>query len=237
MIPARGGSKRLPRKNLAEFLGQPIIVHTIAAALACEDLFQQVIVSTEDDEIGAIARAAGATLAARPTNLASDSARVAEVCLDLLDSEAVAGRQYDILCCLYPTAPLRDADDIRATMALIAPGRHDFALAVTSYDLPPHQALHMGKENELEPLWPELINQRADETGELACDNGSTYCATVAAFRRTHSFYGPGLRGHWMPRSRSVDIDLREDLELARHYATLADTASVPIEQNPTRTS
>jgi CMP-N-acetylneuraminic acid synthetase len=219
IIPARGGSKRLPRKNIAEFSGRPIIAWTISAANHAQ-LFDRVVVSTEDAEIAEIARRYGAEVEPRRADLATDSATVVDVCLDLLEREDKAGCAADILCCLYATAPLRAADDIRATIALIEPGVCDFAMAVTGYDVPPYQALRWREDGTLEPMWPELINLRQDQVGELVVDNGSTYAASVSAFRRHRSFYGPGLRGHRMPRIRSIDIDTPEDLELARYFSS-----------------
>lgn len=215
VIPARGGSRRLPRKNVAEFCGRPIIAWTVEAALAA-DRFERVVVSTEDDEIAREARAAGAEISDRSPALASDTARVVDVCLDLLAQEERADRSYDALCCLYPTAPLRRAEDIAGVLDLLEPGVCDFAMATTRYAHPPHQALVTGADGALRPLWPELVERRQAELGDLCVDNGSTYAVAVAAFRAHRTFYGPGLRGWRMPFARSIDIDEHEDLELAR---------------------
>lgn len=217
VIPARGGSRRLPHKNVVEFAGRPIIAWTVAAALE-SGRFDRLLVSTDDATIAAAARDAGAEVAERPRALASDTARVVDVCLDLLARERAAGREYEVLCCLYPTAPLRRAQDIAAVLDLLQPGVCDFAMAVTRYAHPPHQAL-VADAGGLRPLWPELVERRAAELGELCVDNGSTYAADAAAFRRHRSFHGPGLRGWRMPFARSIDIDEPEDLELARRLA------------------
>jgi CMP-N-acetylneuraminic acid synthetase len=217
IIPARGGSKRLPRKNVLPFRGRPMIAHTIEAALASR-CFERVLVSTEDDEIAGAAREAGAEVHERAAELASDAAGVTEVCLDVLVAEERAGRAYEAFACLYATAPLRRADDIVAVTALVDSGC-DFAMAVTTYAVAPHQALRVAEDGTLSAMWPELVERRASEIGTLVVDNGSTYAARVAAFRRHRSFYGPRLRGHLMPRERSVDIDERQDYELACLYA------------------
>ncbi len=218
IIPARGGSRRLPRKNVVDFLGRPIIAWTIEAARV-SGCFARIVVSTEDDEIAGVAARFGAEIARRPLALAADAATVVDVCLDLLAGEDQAGRGWPRMVCLYATAPLRGAADIRRTAALLEPGRCDFAIAVTDFDLPPHQALKPRGNGGLEPMWPELIGRRSSEMPALCVDNGSTYAVTVAAFRARRSFYGPGLRGHAMPRSRSVDIDTVEDLDYARWLA------------------
>jgi CMP-N-acetylneuraminic acid synthetase len=217
IIPARGGSKRLPRKNILPFLGRPIIAHTIDAA-AASGCFTHILVSTEDAEIADVARAAGADVHLRDLSLATDAATLTEVCLDILDNEERAGRGYDTFACLYATAPLRRADDIAAVIALAERADTDFALAVTTYSLPPHQALRIAEDGALAPMWPDLVDLRADKVGRLVVDNGSTNAAKVSAFRTHRSFYGPRLAGHVMPRERSVDIDEQSDYDLACWY-------------------
>ena len=90
---------------------------------------------------------------------------------------------------------------------------------MTTYPLPPHQALRLAEDGTLAPMWPDLVNLRADKVGRLVVDNGSTNAAKVAAFRQHRAFYGPALRGHLMPRERSVDIDEQADYDLACYYA------------------
>jgi pseudaminic acid cytidylyltransferase len=226
IIPARGGSKRLPRKNVIDFLGRPIISYTIAAALK-SGCFERVVVSTEDDEIAAVAERCSAVVDHRAPALATDTATVVDVCLDFLYREAAAGRRWSVMTCLYATAPLRNAQDICDTMALLRPGQCSFAMAVTSYDHYPHQALKFGTDGSLTPMWPELLELRASELPPLRAGNGSTYAVDVEMFRRHRSFYGPGLRGHEMPRARSIDIDTRADLDLA---VIMARTAASEID-------
>ncbi len=214
LIPARGGSKRLPRKNILDFHGRPIIAWTIEAAKKT-GLFERVVVSTEDAEISRIAGEYGADVMVRSPALASDQARILDVCLDFLD-----GEPCDTLCVLYATAPLRTASDIAATVSLIAPGKCDFALAATHYNLPVHQALVLHEEHKAVPLLPHLVNKRAADAGQIVCDNGSTYAVHTAALRQHKTFYGPNLKAHIMPRERSQDIDEELDLDLARFFAT-----------------
>lgn len=218
IIPARGGSKRLPRKNVVDFLGKPIIAWTIEAARAA-DRFTRIVVSTDDDKIAAVAREFGAEVTDRPTALAGDRSGVVEVCLELLDREEESGRRYDLFCCLYATAPLRTADDIRAVVDLVKPGDCDFAMAVTEYDLPPYRALERGKDGTLTPFWPDLIEVKSQDVPPLVVNNGSTYAATVTAFRQHKTFTGPNVQGHVMPRERSTDIDEAADLARAIEQA------------------
>src|SRR6266849_842542 len=131
IIPARAGSKRLPRKNLLPFRGRPMLAYTIEAARDSR-CFDRVVVSTEDDEIAGVARTAGAAVFKRSPELATDTARVTDVCLDVLAGEERAGRSYDVFACLHATAPLRRAEDIVAVVSLIECGA-EFAMAVTTY--------------------------------------------------------------------------------------------------------
>jgi len=219
IIPARGGSKRFPRKNIAPFRGRPAILATVDAARE-SGVFARCVVSTEDDEIAAITIEASGEVERRSAALATDSATVADVSLDLLDREARAGRHYDAICALYAPAVLRDAEDIRATCALLSPGECDFAQAICRYDHYAHQAMKFLDAGYLEPMWPELADLCAKALPTLVCGNGSTYAALVPAFRAAGgSFVGSRMRGHEMPRWKSVDIDYPEDLELAEFFA------------------
>lgn len=219
VIPARGGSKRFPRKNVAPFLGKPILVYTVEAALKA-GCFGRVVLSTDDAEIAAVGREAGAYIHERAPELATDTARAVDVCLAVLDEEERAGRTYDVLCCLYATAPLRTAGDIRAVLGLVEPGKHDFAMAVTDFPYPAWQALRLNEDGLLAPLFPDMIDLQSQKVGRLLVDNGSTYAVSVDTLRTTRTFNGPSIRGHVMERGRSVDIDLPEDLELAELFAT-----------------
>jgi len=221
IIPARGGSKRFPRKNVAPFQGKPIISYSIQAALH-SDLFDRVIVSTEDAEISDISAKYGAEVSQRPPELASDQARVVDVCLDLLAQLESSGQLPDQFCCLYATSPLRNAGDVDAVLSLLEPDTCDFAMAVTLYPFPPHQALKMQSDGGLTPMWPELVNLKSQEVPQLVVDNGSTYAVSTEAFRAVGSFYGPNMRGHLMPANRSVDIDMPEDMDLALYYARMS---------------
>ncbi|HJU50428.1 MAG TPA: acylneuraminate cytidylyltransferase family protein [Pseudogulbenkiania sp.] len=214
LIPARGGSKRLPRKNVLPFLGKPILAYTIDAARQAA-LFDDIIVSTEDAEIAAIAREYGANVDWRPVELAGDNATISQVCRELLQRKRAEGRDYRQLCCLYATAPLRNAEDIRAVMNLLESGECHFALAATAFTHYPHQALKLASQGGVEPMWPELCNIRADKIGALVAGNGSTYAVDVAAFLEHGEFYGPAMRAHLMPFMRSVDIDTADDFMLA----------------------
>ena len=217
IIPARGGSKRFPRKNIAKFFGRPIIYYTIRAALE-SGCFDKIVVSTDDDEIESISSCYGVDVDRRPSRLGADTATVREVCLDFLSRQRSEGMEWDILCCLYATAALRTSEDVRCVLSLIEPSVCDFAMGVSQADRYVHQALVGSEHGFLEPLWIDCVESRSEAAETYWFSNGTAYAVWVPAFEKTGSFYGPSLRGHFMPRSRSVDIDRPEDLELAQFY-------------------
>lgn len=221
LIPARGGSRRLPGKNIIDFFGKPIIAYTIEAALKT-DLFSRTVVSTDDDEIARVAVQYGAEVEERPAHLATATAKLTQVMEAFLDSEDRAGREYDELFVLLATAPLRRGEDIKGVQELLEPGVCDFAMAITNYERSPHKALVRGEGGTLGPMWSDLILKRTQELPEFFADNGSTYGLNVEAFKREKTFYGSSLRGYQMPPERSVDIDDISDLELAKLYARQA---------------
>lgn len=226
IIPARGGSKRLPKKNILPFNGSPMIAHTIRAAIET-GLFEQVCVSTEDETIANIAEEYGANLHERPPELAQDQTMVAPVVMNVLDQQEQAGRNYESLCVLYATAPLRDAGDIQATFSLLEPDICTHSIAVTNYVYPPHQALKSSQDcADVSPMWPDIVAARSDSLPELVVDNGSTYCIYVDAFKNTQKFYSDKMRAHHMPRWKSIDIDTADDMDLLEYYAKKYGTKS-----------
>lgn len=212
-IPARGGSKRLPRKNIADFLGKPIIAWTIEAALKTA-IFEKVIVSTDDEEISDISRRYGAETEWRRPEMALDHVSTIDLWLDYLENNP----GWDVFSCLYATAPLRTAEDIKKTVALLEPGVCDFAVAVTHFDLPVHQALWRGADGNLRPVLPDLVEKQSNDIQEIVVDNGSTYALNTRAFLERRKFFGGNLRAYVMPRERSQDIDEAVDLDLARFF-------------------
>jgi len=216
LIPARGGSKRVPKKNIIKFMNKPMIAHTIINAFKT-NLFKSVYVSTDNEEIERVSKKYGAKVLIRNKKLSDDNAMVKDVCHDFLLYLKKNKINCDILCTLFATSPLRNHKDIYKVVNLINPNKCDFSLAVTSYDLPPHQALRISKKLFAKPKWPNLINNR--EKDRLLVDNGSTYSFYTKKFMKLRSFYGPKLKVYEMPRSRSVDLDTVEDLELLKFYS------------------
>ena len=221
VIPARGGSKRLPGKALLHFLGKPMISHTIEAAIE-SGCFEKITVSSDDDDILRISAKYGATPYKRSDSLADDLTTTTPVLLDVMENEAADGDQWDVLACLYATAPLRTSLDIRNVVGLIEPGQCDFAMAVCGSDRPAHQVLRQNENGVLEPVFADLVGVNSQDADKYLYGNGSTYAVSVPAFQNAKSLYGPGLRGYEMPLSRSVDLNTEDDLALLNFYADQA---------------
>lgn len=212
LIPARGGSKRLPRKNILEVAGLPLLAHPIRAAMAT-GLFDRVLVSTEDAEIADVARRHGAEVLDRPAAIAQDESTVVQVCLHALDSDPGIER----LCCLYATAFLLRPETIAAAYALLdSPPAADFVMGVSAYEHPPVQALKADEQGFLSYMWPEWRGVRSQHQPHLVVSNGSVYWARAGALRAERSFYGRRLKGYPVPEDQVTDIDTAADLERAR---------------------
>lgn len=220
IIPARGGSKRLPRKNCLPFLGKPLFVWTCEAAHQ-SGCFDRILVSTEDAEIAEIARTHGFAVDNRPPELATDLAGTTDVCLELLERLERQGERYDVIALLYPTAPLRNAGDIRSMMRLISRDDTDFVHAVTSFEGNPYQLLYQNAGGYLVPAWPLLVQKKSQELPPPLRGNGSTYLAKTDALKHAGTFYGARLRGYRMDRLRSADIDTREDFAMLTAFASI----------------
>jgi CMP-N-acetylneuraminic acid synthetase len=218
IIPARGGSRRLHKKNIKLFGGKPIMQWTIEAAKKA-DLFDEILVSSEDDEVLEIAYQCEARPVVRDSEVAAYNKTVVDVCLNTMLHSEKQFERADQMCCLYATSPLRTANDIRATVNLLQPTYCDFSMAVTHFDLPPNQALISLDNKRLTPRWPNLINNINANQTEYLVDNGSTYAVSIEAFKKTRSFYGPTLRGHIMPKNRSIDINDQADFDRALSLA------------------
>ena len=221
VIPVRAGSKRLQRKNIRDFHGKPILHYTIKAAIDT-DCFTKIIVSSDSSEILDLASDFPVSLHERSASLSSDAARIVDVCLQIISEEKGQGNDYDQICVLYATAPMRTAHDIQSVLSLLDLPGCNFAIAATHFSHYPFQALKILEKSFVKPMWPELSTKRADQIGELIAGNGSTYAAKIKAFENNKEFYGPSMRYYLMPKIRSIDIDTIDDWKLAEAaYTTL----------------
>ena len=212
LIPARGGSKRFPRKNIAHLKGSPVISYAISSALN-SGIFDAVHVSTEDPEIAEVATTAGAQVLQRPAELAGDHAGVVDVTLQVLDAFAQQGREFDTLCVIYATAALMLPEDLRGAWRLFLEKQAESAVAVTRYYEHPLSALRESGRF-LRPVFPKAMVQR-QELPEYIVDVGYFYFIRTKSLRQRRSFWVPRLVGYPIPRLRAVDIDQPEDLRVA----------------------
>ncbi|WP_291297166.1 cytidylyltransferase domain-containing protein [Elioraea sp.] len=214
VIPARGGSKRVPRKNVVPFCGEPLMAHAIRAAVA-SSLFAAIHVSTDDDEIAAVAAAHGLRPAfPRPATLADDHATLADVLHFVTARFAEAGEAFASVTVLMPTAPLVRADDLVAAHALFdgAGGRRP-VLAVTRFPVPVEWAFRRDSAGTLTPVQPGKDQLRSQDLAEAWYDAGA-FAIHPAASLVPGAVAHPWL-GHPLPRERAVDIDTMEDLAFA----------------------
>lgn len=219
IIPARGGSKRIPRKNLLPFDGVPMIVRSIRTALASA-LFDQVIVSTDDPEIAELARAHGAQVPfMRPAALADDFTGTAAVMVHALGE--LPG--FDYACCLYATAPLLQARYLREGLeALEQRPDKSFAFSVASFGFPVQRALTLDEQGALTSLYPEFRHTRSQDLPEAFQDAGQFYWGRTEAWLRGEVLFSPASLPVILPRHLVQDIDTLEDWKRAEYlYAAL----------------
>jgi pseudaminic acid cytidylyltransferase len=209
VIPARGGSKRIPRKNVRPFAGRPMIAHAIGTALD-SGLFDRVVVSTDDAAIASIAREHGAQVPfLRPAGLADDHAPTVPVIAHAAD--ACGARDDDEVCCVYPCVPLLRAEDLAEGLELLREaGGAGYAFPVVAFPAPVQRALRRSSDGRVAPLQPEHVNTRSQDLEPAFHDAGQCYWARAATWRAGLPIHAHG-RAFVMPAWRTVDIDLPDD--------------------------
>ena len=220
LIPARGGSKRIPRKNIRPFRGRPMIAWSIEAALAA-GCFDRIVVSTDDEEIAAVARTHGAEVPfLRPAHLADDQATTQAVVLHALQWCEQQGLAPQAVCCLYATAPfVQSADLVAACQLLNQAPTGSFVFPATSFPFPIQRAIHIDPAGRSAMFHPEHFNTRSQDLEEAFHDAGQFYWARPEAWKLATSFFENGCP-LMLPRWRVQDIDTEEDwrrAELMHH--------------------
>ncbi|GGP44994.1 pseudaminic acid cytidylyltransferase [Shewanella saliphila] len=211
IIPARGGSKRIPRKNIRPFCDKPIIARSIEAAIESE-LFDHVIVSTDCQEIAEIARSYGAeTPFVRPTELSSDVATTRVVVNHTINWVNDNLGEVDYACCLYATAPFVTAEAIRQSFAQLLDVGSDFCFTVTSFPSPIQRALFMDDSGQVEMFSPEHLQSRSQDLIAAYHDAGQFYWGKAEAFLRGDIMYSSHATPYIVPRYQVQDIDTEED--------------------------
>lgn len=214
IIPARGGSKRIPRKNIKDFLGKPIIAYSIEAALK-SGLFDEVMVSTDDEEIAEVARQYGAAVPfMRSAHTASDFATTADVINEVLDSYSSKGKEFDTVCCLYATAPFVTPQHLQEAAEIITRGEFDSAFTCVEFSYPVLRSLVINSEGRIAMKWPEYGPCRSQDLEKFYHDAGQFYFATMDVYRTT-GFWGPNTYPIILSELEVQDLDTPTDWALA----------------------
>lgn len=214
IIPARGGSKRIPRKNIKEFCGKPILAYSVEAAVQ-SGLFDEVMVSTDDEEIAAIARQYGATVPFfRTEKTANDFATITEVLLEVLEEYDKRGQHFEVASCIYPTAPFVTAEKLQKAMETFENADADSVIPVVSFSYPPQRAL-VERDGRLVFCYPEYINSRSQDMEKHFHDVGQFYVFRSESLKKNGSI----MRGNILPLEVSElevqDIDNMTDWQIA----------------------
>lgn len=211
VIPARGGSKRIPRKNIKPFCGKPMIAWSIEAAMQ-SGCFDEVIVSTDDAEIADVARQWGAGVPfMRPAELADDHAGTIPVIRHAIEWSREGGKQPSQVCCIYATAPFVQVDDLRRGLDLLLANDCSYAFSVTSYPFPIQRAIRITAQGRVEMFHPEHFNTRSQDLEEAWHDAGQFYWGRAQAWLENPVFFSPLSIPVRLPRYRVQDIDTPED--------------------------
>jgi pseudaminic acid cytidylyltransferase len=228
VIPARGGSKRIPRKNIQPFAGKPIIAYSIAAARECA-LFDRIVVSTDDEEIARVARACGAeTPFVRPPELSDDHVGTDEVTAHALTWLAEPKQNAELACCIYATAPFIQPGDLRRGYEALLSSGKSFAFSVTTYEFAVQRALRTLPGGGVAPLFPQWIDRRSQDLEETYHDAGQFYWGRAEAFRANIPMFAAHSVAVVLPRYRVQDIDTPEDWERAElMHAALAPEGGI----------
>ena len=222
VIPARGGSKRIPRKNIKNFHGKPMIAWSIQAALG-SGCFDEVWVSTDDAEIAQVAQEYGAKVPfLRPEELSNDFATTADVmqhAVNFFENENEIRPDY--VCCLYATAPFVIQQDLRNGLSLIQAERVDYVFSATTFPFPIQRAIKLTEQRHVEMFSPEYFNTRSQDLEEAWHDAGQFYWGTAEAWLNKSVIFSDQSKIVELPRYRVQDIDTIDDWSRAELMANL----------------
>jgi N-acylneuraminate cytidylyltransferase len=226
IIPARGGSKRIPRKNIKEFCGKPMIAYAITAAKE-SGLFEHIIVSTDDEEVAQIARACGAKAPfVRPTELANDYTATVPVIAHGIEICRTLGWTFEQVCCIYPGVPFIQIDDLRGALERMNHSDADYCFPVTEYPSAIQRALKLLSNGKMQPFYSEFEITRTQDLEPAYYDAGQFYWGKAEAWLKNQKIHSSGL-GYVIPNWRVVDIDTPDDwqrAELIYHALNVSTT-------------
>jgi len=211
VIPARGGSKRIPRKNIKEFDGKPMIAYSIEAALQ-SDCFDKVIVSTDDAEIAEVAKAYGAEIPfMRPEELSNDFAGTLPVIKHAVEWFEGHDIAPEYVCCLYATAPFIQSQFIKDAFLQLKEQQTDYCFSVTGYSFPIQRAIKITEKGRVKMFYPQYFNTRSQDLEEAYHDAGQFYWGKAEAFKIEKAIFSNDAVPYILPRYLVQDIDTSED--------------------------
>lgn len=214
LITARGGSKRIPKKNIREFCGKPILCYSIEAALA-SGAFDEVMVSTDSEEIAEVARKAGAKIPFyRSDDTAGDYATTAQVVEEVLSQYEEQGSNFDYVCVIYPTAPFITAEKLQDAMAKLESTGADTVSPVVRFSYPPQRGFVI-EDGVTHLKWPQYRTARSQDLEPFYHDCGQFYCLRVDSFEKQRQIFMEHMVSIEMPESQVQDIDTLEDWKIA----------------------
>jgi pseudaminic acid cytidylyltransferase len=210
IIPARAGSKRIPRKNVKEFCGKPMIAYAITAAKE-SGLFDHIVVSTDDEEIAQIAKQWGAeTPFVRPEVLANDYTATVPVISHAIEACRALGWKFDNVCCIYPGVPFIQINDLICALGRLAESKADYCFPVAEYPSAIQRALKRLSNGTMQPFYPEFQLTRTQDLEPAYYDAGQFYWGKSDAWLTNLRIHSSGL-GYPIPNWRVVDIDTLDD--------------------------
>ena len=212
IITARGGSKRIPHKNIRDFCGKPIISYSIEAALS-SGVFDEVMVSTDDETIASIARSFGAAVPfMRSAESANDYASTDDVIAEVLRAYEAGGPRFDRFCCIYPTVPFVTAEKLKNAMALL--DQAESVMPVVAFSYPPQRGIIL-ENGRIRRKYPEFLTARSQDLEKMYHDCGQFYACRTDAFFRDSTTDVDDLIPMIMPEMEVQDIDTEEDWAIA----------------------
>ena len=229
VIPVRGGSKRIPRKNIKEFNGKPIIAYSIEAALK-SNCFERVIVSTDDNEIAKVAKKYGAQVPfIRPIELSGDYTGTIPVIKHAIEWLEDDNNSIENVCCLYATAPFIQSKVISKAYQQLKDLKADYCFSVTSFAFPTQRSIKIVKGSKVKMFYPEHYNTRSQDLEEAYHDAGQFYWGKAQAFKDELTIFSEIATPYILPRYLVQDIDTSEDWVRAEAmYKVLRETNVLP---------
>ena len=220
VITARGGSKRIPYKNIREFCGKPIIAYSVEAAIN-SGLFEEVMVSTDDEQIAEISIQYGAKVPfLRSAKTSDDYATTRDVLEEVLLGYQKVGRSFDVLCCIYPTAPFVTGKKLQDAWKKLESSGADMLIPMTRFSFPPQRS-HVIRNGKVVPMYPEMMPMRSQDLEPMYHDVGQFYYYVVDAFWNKPNMEICMLE---IPDTEAQDIDNMEDWEIAQMKYSLMAT-------------